>query len=312
MTHLLDLSTEINVEFWLNGDLVHCEKNLYTDDGMREGFGRWLANETVSLPDHIALSADNTPSANTSSLSLNTEFERKTITGYTYIVNHKQARLTALFTVTEGNGVIRQVGLFSGDSHRSTISEMDNTTDWSISPSGATLGTNTVTYVDGTGALEITVEDTVTSAVLSNSSLSSDLSTINMETSDTPLFQFWFRADDVGSLDDLTVQIGNSSSDYWEWTVDSDGFIDGIWRLVQLDAADSSNTGSPTFSSDIEHFELEINMSSGRTEDSNFFIDKLTAFAEDGVLWNVSPANLHKTTGDIMNVVWVIGLRQDA
>ena len=302
------------VECYLNGELVSSEPNFYTNNGMRQGFAGWLADEDVIIPDYIALGATNDPVASATLEQVSFEFSRGNISARSVNTTSHEVRLTAYYGIGAGNGVIRQIGLYDIDAHSEVINTIDSVTGWSVSStSGVTLTADTVLFIDGTGSLKTVIEDSVTSFTLSNTALNSDLDSLNDLTSDNPLFKVWFRPSDITSFSDIMIEIGNDDSNKWIWTVTADQFANNTWSLIELDTSDNSSiTGSPVFTSEIDLLSATVAMESGRTGDAQFNFDNFTAFVHDGILWNVAPANVHKTAGDVLNVVWILSLEEDS
>ena len=300
------------LQIFKNDELVHEHENLYTNDGLRQGFAAWLAGEEPTIPNYIALGASSNPGPSVLSERVSKEFSRVELTGKSVSIRNYQARLTAHFVSSKGNGVIRQVGLFDIDSDREVLNELNGTSGWDTFPiSGVSLTGDTVIFIAGAGSFKLTVSSVPTSASLSHDSLGSDLSSI-ATLNNIPIFHMWFRPSDIDSFSSVRIEIGNDATNLWRWDIDSSEFMTDTWSLIELDTANATEVGSPVFTSDINYFEAEITMVSGRSGNVEFNFDNISAFVHQGTLWNIAPANVHKTAGDILNVVWIISLEEDS
>ena len=300
------------LQIFKNDKLVYEHENLYTNDGLRQGFAAWLAGEEPTIPSYIALGASNDPGPSVSSERVSKEFSRVELTGKSVSIRNYQARLTAHFVSSKGNGVIRQVGLFDIDSDREVLNELNGTSGWDTFPiNGVSLAGDTVIFIAGSGSFKLTVSSSPTTASLSHDSLGSDLSNI-ATLNNIPVFHMWFRPSDMDSFSSVQIEIGNDSNDLWRWDINSSEFMTDTWSLIELDTSNATEVGSPSFTSNIDYFEAEITMVSGRSGNVEFNFDNLSAFVHQGTLWNIAPANVHKTAGDVLNVVWIISLEEDS
>ena len=146
---------------------------------------------------------------------------------------------------------------------------------WTASTDSSSMATVTSDYVEGVGAIGVTLVTGAATGVLTNSGFTAvDISNLT----DYSVY-VWVYIPMATSLTSFTLKWGSDSSNYYSRTVtrnhDNTAFYVG-WNLLRFPSNDATQTGTVTTAS-IGYLQLTIVKASGNTGTTGWIVDRIMA-----------------------------------
>lgn len=154
------------------------------------------------------------------------------------------------------------------------VNALDATTDFSVSNDGANLATGTARR----GSNSVSFDVDVSASGNDEASLTwAGGSTVDISTA-KGYFAFWFKPPTGYDTDltAITVQLGSSSSDYYEWSLT--GLTANEWNWVVLPFSSATTTGTPNDAA-VDHFDITITYSASYTDKTGWLVDSLYTYS---------------------------------
>jgi len=151
-----------------------------------------------------------------------------------------------------------------------TIDNLDATTGWNVSGDAANLTAGTA--IRGNNSLSFDIVKSGTSATLTKTTLSANISTTKSHIT----FWLYVPAAFNTNLTNIKFRLGNDSSNYYEWTLGTLTVASN--NFIRLDFADSTVTGTVNDAL-ISYGVLEVNYASTYTSKSGIKFDNILAYS---------------------------------
>lgn len=157
------------------------------------------------------------------------------------------------------------------------VASMSAISGWSLGGDATNLTADSTNYQYGTASLNFDI-NTVSSSNLTieNSTLTQvDLSAVD----ETGSFGLWVFLPSKDYFTDLTLRVGNDSSNYWSGTLTTnhEGTVDSGWNYFVFEWSQMSETGTVTPSA-IDYVYIDIDYSGSSPVETDYRVD--------GLVWN--------------------------